>query len=38
VLKANTPIYEYQPDSWGPAEVETDLNPPDGWHNPKIEV
>jgi glucose-6-phosphate 1-dehydrogenase len=38
VLKANTPIYEYGPGTWGPTEVETDMNPPDGWHNPGMET
>jgi glucose-6-phosphate 1-dehydrogenase len=34
VLKANTPVYEYDPGTWGPAEVEERIVPPDGWHNP----
>jgi glucose-6-phosphate 1-dehydrogenase len=34
VLRANTPIYEYEPDSWGPAEVEAKVSPEGGWHNP----
>jgi glucose-6-phosphate 1-dehydrogenase len=34
VLRANTPVYEYAPGSWGPLEAEA-LAPPDGgWHNP----
>jgi glucose-6-phosphate 1-dehydrogenase len=36
VLKANTPVYEYEPGTWGPAEVEERLAPMDGWHNPVI--
>lgn len=36
VLKANTPVYEYEPDTWGPAEVEKTVVPPGGWHNPVI--
>jgi glucose-6-phosphate 1-dehydrogenase len=36
VLKQNTPIYEYEPHTWGPAEVEHRLRPPDGWHNPTV--
>ena len=35
VLKAATPIYEYEPDSWGPSEVERVL-PPGGWSNPTV--
>jgi glucose-6-phosphate 1-dehydrogenase len=38
VLKANTPIYEYEPGTWGPTELETDMNPPDGWHDPGMET
>ncbi|MBV9038415.1 MAG: glucose-6-phosphate dehydrogenase [Acidobacteriaceae bacterium] len=34
VLKANTPVYEYEPGSWGPAEVDERIAPVDGWHNP----
>ena len=35
VLKASTPVYEYEPKSWGPREVEKVL-PPGGWHNPIV--
>ena len=34
-LKANTPVYEYEPNTWGPAEVER-VTPPGGWHNPLV--
>jgi glucose-6-phosphate 1-dehydrogenase len=34
ILKAATPIYEYDIGTWGPAEVEQTLVPPGGWHNP----
>ena len=30
VLKANTPVYEYEPGTWGPAEVEA-KNRAGGW-------
>jgi glucose-6-phosphate 1-dehydrogenase len=33
-LKAMTPIYEYEPHTWGPAEADTRLKPAGGWHNP----
>jgi glucose-6-phosphate 1-dehydrogenase len=36
VLKTNTQVYEYQPGTWGPAEVEQKIVPPDGWNNPVI--
>jgi len=32
-LKAGTPIYEYEPQTWGPAEADR-LQPAGGWHNP----
>jgi glucose-6-phosphate 1-dehydrogenase len=33
VLKADTPVFEYEPQSWGPKEAER-LAPPGGWFNP----
>jgi glucose-6-phosphate 1-dehydrogenase len=35
VLKAGTPVFEYDPKTWGPAEVER-VTPPGGWANPVI--
>jgi glucose-6-phosphate 1-dehydrogenase len=35
VLKRNTPIYQYAPNTWGPDEVER-VSPPGGWHNPAV--
>jgi glucose-6-phosphate 1-dehydrogenase len=32
-LKAKTPVFEYDPNTWGPKEVEQ-VTPPGGWHNP----
>ena len=32
-LKASTPVSDYEPQTWGPKEVER-LTPPDGWQNP----
>ena len=29
VLKAGTPVYEYEPNTWGPSEVERVLSPPE---------
>jgi glucose-6-phosphate 1-dehydrogenase len=34
VLKAETPVYEYEKGAWGPSEVDTKASPPGGWHNP----
>jgi glucose-6-phosphate 1-dehydrogenase len=36
MLKANTPVYEYEPGTWGPAEVEKRIVPSDGWNNPGV--
>jgi glucose-6-phosphate 1-dehydrogenase len=36
VLKANTPVHEYEPGTWGPKQVEARVSPPDGWHNPTV--
>ena len=30
VIKANTPVYEYEPGTWGPAEVEQRIDLPAG--------
>ena len=35
VLKAGTPIYEYEPGTWGPKEA-AQVAPPGGWHDPKV--
>ncbi len=34
VLRANTPVYEYEPGSWGPAEASQSIVPRGGWHAP----
>ncbi len=34
ILKADTPIYPYEKDTWGPGEVESIVTPAGGWHNP----
>jgi glucose-6-phosphate 1-dehydrogenase len=36
VLKANTPVYEYEPKTWGPNEVDQKVAPPGGWQNPIV--
>ena len=34
VLKQETPVYPYEPKTWGPKETEQQLAPLGGWHNP----
>jgi glucose-6-phosphate 1-dehydrogenase len=34
VLKAASPIFEYEPKTWGPSEVNAKVMPPGGWQNP----
>ena len=36
VLKAATPVYEYEPNTWGPQEVDETVTPPGGWQNPIV--
>jgi glucose-6-phosphate 1-dehydrogenase len=36
VLKANTPIHEYEPGTWGPDEVGSKVTPIGGWQNPTV--
>jgi glucose-6-phosphate 1-dehydrogenase len=38
VLNVGTPVYEYDPNTWGPAEVDKTVVPPGGWQNPTVEV
>jgi glucose-6-phosphate 1-dehydrogenase len=37
VLKAHTPIYPYDPHTWGPREVNAYVFPPGGWEEPQPE-
>lgn len=34
ILKAETPVYEYEKGTWGPSQVDQTVAPPGGWHNP----
>lgn len=34
VLDGATPVYEYEPDTWGPAQAEQIIAGDGGWHNP----
>jgi glucose-6-phosphate 1-dehydrogenase len=36
VLKKCTPVYEYEPGTWGPPEIDQNVTPPGGWHNPTV--
>ena len=35
VLKAGTPVFEYEPGTWGPKEA-AQITPPGGWDNPVV--
>jgi glucose-6-phosphate 1-dehydrogenase len=36
VLKAATPIYEYELNTWGPSAANQKVLPPGGWQNPMV--
>jgi glucose-6-phosphate 1-dehydrogenase len=36
VIKSGTPAFEYEPNTWGPSEVDTQVAPPGGWQNPLV--
>ncbi|MCK5486986.1 MAG: glucose-6-phosphate dehydrogenase [Desulfobacterales bacterium] len=36
VLKADTPVCQYEANTWGPKEVDQKVAPPGGWHNPMV--
>jgi len=36
VLAADTPVHDYVPGTWGPAEVDARVAPPGGWQNPVV--
>jgi len=36
VLKSDTPVFEYEPNTWGPREVDANVRPPGGWQNPVL--
>jgi glucose-6-phosphate 1-dehydrogenase len=36
VLKASTPVYEYEPNTWGPGEVDQKVSPVGGWQDPNV--
>jgi glucose-6-phosphate 1-dehydrogenase len=36
MLKLGTPVFEYEPNTWGPSEVDARIAPPGGWQNPLV--
>ena len=36
ILKAGTPVYPYEPKTWGPREVDQKVAPVGGWHKPTV--
>ena len=34
VLKGRAPVFQYEPGTWGPSEVDDKISPPGGWQNP----
>jgi glucose-6-phosphate 1-dehydrogenase len=38
VLRDGTPVYEYEPGTWGPKEVDSRVSPPGGWQNPTVRL
>src|SRR5262249_368949 len=36
VLKAGTPVSVYEPNTWGPGEVNRLVSPPEGWQDPIV--
>jgi len=38
LVKAGTPVYEYEPGSWGPKEVDGRVSPRSGWQNPTVKA
>jgi glucose-6-phosphate 1-dehydrogenase len=36
VVKAKTPIHEYEANTWGPVEVDEKVAPAGGWQNPTV--
>jgi len=38
LVKAGTPVYEYEPGSWGPKEIDGRVSPRGGWQNPTVKA
>ena len=37
VLKQDTPVHPYEPNTWGPSDVDPEVVPEGGWHTPQPE-
>lgn len=37
ILGDTTPLYEYEPNTWGPPEANMTIVPNGGWHNPDLQ-
>ncbi|HJT20891.1 MAG TPA: glucose-6-phosphate dehydrogenase [Nitrospira sp.] len=37
LLKERTPVYDYEPNTWGPHEVNQSVAPVGGWHDPVLQ-
>jgi glucose-6-phosphate 1-dehydrogenase len=35
-VKADTPVYEYEPNTWGPGAVDQSVSPAGGWRDPVV--
>jgi len=38
VPKGISPVYEYEPGTWGPKEVDSSVSPAGGWQNPTVRL
>ncbi len=38
LLQVDTPVFEYEPGAWGPAEVQQKVLPADGWNDPVVKA
>ena len=36
VLRGSAPVEEYDPNTWGPSDVDQRVCPPGGWQNPSV--
>jgi glucose-6-phosphate 1-dehydrogenase len=36
VLEQGTPVYDYEPGTWGPSQIQPAVVPPSGWLDPKV--
>jgi glucose-6-phosphate 1-dehydrogenase len=36
VLKVGSPVYMYEPSTWGPKEVDQTVSPDGGWQDPVV--